>query len=373
MSTRRCRQWLGLVAVIVMSAMIAACSSLSGGGAKAGELPFLGDKELREKIGRECQAYFDSKGFMGMAVAVVKDGKITYFNYGRTHKDGKPIDENTLFEIASLTKTFTGTILADLSLQGTVSLDTPVKEFFPGCKAGEYDGVEMTLKHLATHSSALPRDPVVLNPMNPFADFSREDMNEFMRLNALRWAPGTRYEYSNLGMGVLGECLSDAYGKPYDAMLKELICDKLGMSSTTVFPDETLQARKAGPHLASGTPGKEWDFDALQAAGGIKSTARDMIRFLAANLGAMSVDERLSAAMALAQQTHFSGGRTVGLGWHIGNTTYGKIYDHNGLVGGYCSTTIFCPQSKAGVVVLANNAGSVDTLASAIMSILSSR
>ncbi|NLW17905.1 MAG: beta-lactamase family protein, partial [Firmicutes bacterium] len=112
-------------------------------------------------------------------------------------------------------------------------------------------------------------------------------------------------------------------------------------------------------------------FDALQAAGGIKSTARDMIRYLAANLGSMPVEERLAEAMSLALQQHFSGNRTVGLGWHIGNTTYGKIYDHNGLVGGYCSTNIICPQTKAGVVVLANNAGSVDALASAIMRILS--
>lgn len=344
-----------------------------GRGGRAGELPHLKDKELIERIDRECEAYFAAQGFMGMAVAVVKDGKVAYFNYGHTQKDGNPIDENTLFEIASLTKVFMGTLLADLSLKGIVSLDTPVKEFFPECLAGEYEGVEMTLRHLATHTSSLPRDPVVLNPLNPFADFSREDMNEFMRLNALRWAPGTRYEYSNLGMGILGECLSDAYGKPYDIMLKELICNKLDMSSTTVFPDGALQARKARPHLASGTPAREWDFDALQAAGGIKSTTRDMIRFLAANLGGLQVDEELSAAMALAQETHFAGDRKVGLGWHIGVTTYGKTLDHNGLVGGYCSTCVICPQTKAGVVVLANNWGSVDKLAYAILNILSSQ
>lgn len=371
MQLTRKNYWL-CIAMVVLVGVLALPALRSAVNARAGELPPIKDGELLDKIGKECAAYFDAKGFTGMAVAVVKDGGVAYFNYGSTGKKGKPINENTLFEIASLTKTFTGTLLADLSLQGLVSLDTTVNSFFDESKSGELDGVKMTLKHLATHTSGLPRDPATTNPLNPFSDFSRQDMNNFMRAHVLRRTPGTVYEYSNLGMGVLGECLSDAYGKPYDTMLRELICDKLGMSSTTVFPDEALQARKAKPHLASGTPAKEWDFDAIQAAGGIKSTARDMIRYLAANVGGFTVDLRLAEAMALAQQSHFSGQRTIGLGWHAGVRPYGKIYDHNGLVGGYCSSNIICPQAGAGVIVLANNAGSVDALASAIMNVLCS-
>lgn len=330
------------------------------------ELPLLDDEELLSALDRDARTFFEHKGFMGMSVAVLKDGHVAYFNYGQVAKDGEPVTENTIYDIASLTKTFTGVLLADLSLQGMVDLDTPLTEFFPEAKASR-DDVQVTLRHLATHSSGYPRDVAAINPLNPFANFSRSDMETFLSLNPPKRVPGTVYEYSNLAMGILGEVLGDAYGSSYDEALRERILDKLDMNSTVLQFDEELLARKAKPHLESGTPARRWDFDALRAAGGLASTTRDLARFMAAHMGGLAIDSELSEATNLALQIHLRAQRSLGLGWHIGIEPYGRIFDHNGLVGGYCSSIVMCPSRNSGVVVLVNNAGSVDGLARSLL------
>ncbi|MCK9525378.1 MAG: beta-lactamase family protein [Limnochordia bacterium] len=354
-----------LVFVLAFYAVLA-CSVLGLANTNVAELSLLDEEELLSALDQDARSFFEDKGFIGMAVAVVKDGHVAYLNYGEVEKGGDAITEHTIFEIASLTKIFTGTLLADLSLQDVVGLDTPLNQFFPDAKTYK-DGVEVTLSHLATHSSGFSRDVAAINPMNPFANFSRADMENYLTFNAPRRVPGTAYEYSNLGMAILGEALGDAFGSTYAEALKERILAKLDMDSSAFELDEHRMERKAKPHLERGTPARSWDFDALRAAGGLRSTTRDLARFMAANVGGFTCDEDLSKAMHLAQEIHFRGQRSVGLGWHIGIEPYGRIFDHNGLVGGYCSTIVICPAQGVGVVVLVNNAGSVDGLARSLL------
>jgi CubicO group peptidase (beta-lactamase class C family) len=328
------------------------------------ELPTISDNDLLGKINSQCKAYFDSKGYVGMAVGVIKNGNISYFNYGSTKKGGSPITQNTFFEIASMSKTFTGTLLGDFVVNGEVSQDDEVQKFFPDIQLSIYKGVPMQLINLANHTSGLPRMPSnFIYSSNPYKNYNEEMLLSFLRSFTLTKEPGTTYEYSNLGVGLLGYILSKVDNKPYNQILQERICNNLYMNSTSVFLTAEQQSRKASPYLANGDPGQEWDFDVLQACGGVKSTTRDYLRFVAANLGQIDTDNSLKSAMQLAQR--------VRLCWQYKSVDGGKLAIwHDGLVGGYSSYTIFVPEAGIGVVVFCNNADTVIELGDQIIQLL---
>src|SRR5262249_36772423 len=150
-------------------------------------------------------------------------------------------DEHSLFEIGSITKGFTGLLLADMVRKGEVSLDDPASKYArPGAKLPLRGGKEITLRDLVTHTSGLPRLPpkfAPANPRNPYADFTEDKLYEALAATEIR---GTlnHYEYSNFGFMWLSELLARRLGKPYDAALKERVLDPLGMSETAIILTE---------------------------------------------------------------------------------------------------------------------------------------
>ena len=292
----------------------------------------------------------------GAAVGLIDSDGRRVFGYGVAKSGGSAPDGKTVFEIGSITKTFTATLLAEMVRCGEVKLERPVKELLPAeTLVPEKDGVQITLLDLAMQRSGLPRMPDNFHPadpMNPYVDYTPQSLYEALASIKLSRKPGERYEYSNLGVGLLGHALSAKARKSYEQLLVERICTPLGMNDTRITLDERLRSRLAAAHMGEWVaPG--WDFDALAGAGAIRSTVDDMLTYLAAEAGL--VDSPLSEAMKMTRQRRADAGEDadIGLAWHIGKRT-GALW-HNGGTGGYSSFAAFVPATKVGVVILVNS------------------
>jgi len=276
-------------------------------------------------------------------------------------------DVDTVFEIGSITKVFTSLVLADMVVRGEIRLDDPVAKFLPPTvKVPGRDGREITLLDLANQVSGLPRLPDNLKPADlgdPYADYGPDRLYDFLSRYTLTRPIGERYEYSNLGVGLLGQALALKAGTSYEEMVRRRVLEPLGMTDTAITLPEALKER-----LAVGTnpmllPAKYWDLNVLAGAGALRSTARDMLKFLAAAMGLRESPLRKAFDLMLAKRRPTgTPDLDIALGWHIW-TKYGtEIVWHNGGTGGFRSFAGFMPGKKTGVVVLCNTSFGVDDL-----------
>jgi CubicO group peptidase (beta-lactamase class C family) len=295
---------------------------------------------------------------VGFVVGIYKDGEQQVIGYGETQK-GKGIapEGDTIYEIGSASKVFTGVLLADLVQRGRVKLDDPMQKYLPKAAKTQLSNASgITFEHLATHTSGLPRLPDNLqpaDPMNPYADYTPRQMSTFLKDHQLRRAPG-EYEYSNFGMGLLGVLLAGRARVPYEELLVKHIAKPCGMDDTCVKLSSEQRERLAPPYDAALQTTSNWDFRAFAGAGGIRSTTNDMLKFIAANLA--NDDGPLTKAFQLSHQKRHTmpDGQATGLAWHIARD--GITRWHNGMTGGYASWVAVVPSHDLGVVVLSNTA-----------------
>ncbi|HSB66335.1 MAG TPA: serine hydrolase [Anaerolineales bacterium] len=279
--------------------------------------------------------------------------------YGRlSTTDERVPDGDTVFEIASITKVFTGILLAQAVVNGEVNLDDPISMYLPeGVTAPEYEGRSITLLDLATHTAGLPRLPSNNSSQqisNPFADYPIAQMYDFLSGYHLTRAPGSTYEYSNYGFGLLGNLLVRRAGKAdYEALLEDRITKTLGMDSTRIELNPEMSSRLATPHSSYSVVTSRWYAPTLAGAGMIYSTANDMLTFLAANMG--MTDTGLRPALQLAGTPQRPGEKLayIGLGWNLPRSGNG-IHYHGGAHPGYTSFLAWDSERKIGVVVLMN-------------------
>ena len=278
--------------------------------------------------------------------------------YGRlSATDDRVPDGDTVFEIASVTKVFTGILLAQAVSNGEVKLDDPISMVLPdGVTAPEYEGKSITLLDLATHTAGLPRwpynVPVVGN--NPFADYTLDQMYDFVSGYRLTRAPGSTYEYSNYGFSLLGNLLARRAGQAnYEALLLERITRPLGMESTRLELTPDMRSRLAAPHSSYDGVSTNWHAPTLAGSGSILSTANDLLTFLAANMGITATE--LQPALQLANTPQRPGEMLayIGLGWNLPQSGDG-IHYHGGGNLGYSSFLAWDSERKIGVVVLMN-------------------
>lgn len=336
--------------------------SVSGCSASNGkELSKLYDDELVSSIDSLCKTYFTDNEFVGMSVGILKDGKVSYLNYGNISTDGDKATEDTIYEVASISKTFTGTLLANEVVKKNVNLDDPVQKYLDYSISSEYKGHQMTLENLATHTSGLPRVPSNWRSgPNPYKNYDRKKLEKYMKNFVLDKKPGVFYDYSNLSFGLLGCILEDVENKTYEELISETITKPLDMSSTKIFLNDELQSRKALPYSTKKCESYEWDFDALQACAGIKSTTRDLIRYLAANMEQIKCSKQLNEAFTMAQEPHYRGSNiTIGLAWRFVSENDINYLEHDGLSGGYTSYCAFNKDNGVGIVILCNSTDGV--------------
>jgi D-alanyl-D-alanine-carboxypeptidase/D-alanyl-D-alanine-endopeptidase len=321
--------------------------------ANAGLLPDRVEKAAQERIAAGT--------YETLVFGVVDGDKSEVVAFGKLD-NGKAPDSDTVYEIGSVTKTFTAILLAQAVLSGRVTLDTPVAQLLLDFKIPSRGGKAITLGELGTQHSGLPRLPSNLlpkNPANPYADYDAAKLKAFFAGYQLPRDPGASYEYSNLGFGLLGYALAQLEHTTYGFVIDEEILKPLAMTmSGTVFTD-AMRAHLAPGHDHTGKAAKNWDFDALAGAGAIRSTANDMLRYLKANMG---IDQSpLVAAMKLAQRPRSDMAKTmrIGLAWL---TTDKGIVWHNGATGGYRSFLGFTADGRRGVVIITNTAVEADDL-----------
>jgi serine-type D-Ala-D-Ala carboxypeptidase/endopeptidase len=308
----------------------------------------------------------DKKG-VGIAVGILNEKGIKLINYGKMNvKESREVTADSFFEIGSITKVFTGILLADMVARGEMKLDDPISLYLPkSVKVPTRNGREITLLDLATHTSGLPRMPTNFKPKdskNPFADYSEQQLYEFLSSYNLPRDIGSKYEYSNVGMGLLGHLLALKAKTDYETLVLNRICKPLNLSDTRITLSAEQKARLATGHNADFQPVPNWDIATLAGAGALRSTVNDMLKFLAANLGLVKTEllpvlqkSHEVPKLSTPQQTE------VALGWHINKRFGTEIIWHNGGTGGYRTFIGFAPAKRAAVVVLSNaNSGQDD-------------
>lgn len=332
----------------------------------------LSDSVIQERV-RERVSSGRNKGIVA---AVVDAGGVHYFAAGATRDSaGQPVDENTVFEIGSVTKVLTALLLAEMAERQELRLENTASMYLPDLTRMPPGGDSITLLHLATHSSGLPRLPLNLNTRdlrNPYAAYGPDQLYSFLGGYMMQRRPGEQYEYSNLGFGLLAHLLALRGGTTYQALLLERVARPLGMRETMIVLGPSLQQRLATGHDATGEPTASWDFDALAGAGAVRSTAADMATLVRAVLDvARSDDVRpIARAIRASMQPYMEvqGGRAVmGLGWHMLERNGRRFVLHNGRTGGYASFIALDPTNNTGVVLLTNSSAPVDDLGFAIL------
>jgi serine-type D-Ala-D-Ala carboxypeptidase/endopeptidase len=332
----------------------------------------------KDEFDQLANGYLRTRTNCALVIGVTTPGESEIHGFGRSDGSNPP-DGDTVFEIGSITKLFTGIALQRIADDGLLKLGDRADHFLPnGLKLPEREGRAITLVDLATHSSGLRRLPDNFRIQeNPYAKYSSEDLYKCLRHTALRRKPGDDYEYSNLGFGLLGHILELRTGKPYRALVRDKLLIPLGMTNTVIKLSAAHRARLAPGHDPKGQSAANWDFDVLAPAGAFRSTASDLMKFLVANL----YPDRTPFPTALrgAQTTHFDGKTArVGLAWHKLDTKEGlKVLWHNGGTAGYVSFVGFAPKEEMGVIVLSNygdamaNDWSSDKLALEVLAALS--
>lgn len=271
---------------------------------------------------------------------------------------GPPFDGDTVFEIGSTTKVFTALLLADMALDGTVALDDPVQKYLPaGATMPTRNGKAITLRHLSMQTSGLPRLPDNMpygDPEDPYADYTEQHLLAFLAGHELRRDPGDEYEYSNLGIGLLGYALARAAGTDYENLLRQRILGPLGMDDTAIDLPPAMEARFATPYDQFMRPTKPWAIPALAGAGGLRSTANDMLEFLAAALDPASP---LAPAMelTLSDKLGEGDGPQTALGWTVFHPPTGEVLQHGGGTGGFRAHMALQPETGRAVVGLTNS------------------
>ena len=321
------------------------------------------------QIRRLLEEFVGDGQSVGVVAGFVRDGERIVVGHGRlSAEDPRTPNGDTVFEIGSVTKVFTSTALAELELSQGLGLDTPVQGLLgEGVQVPVREGAEITLGHLATHSSGLPRLPDNLEPAdwaNPYADYTVELLYEFLAGHELASNVGEAVEYSNLAYGVLGHALALTEGVDYETLIAQRILEPLEMTDTAVELAPPLRDRLAPGHDAELQPVPNWDIPTLAGAGALRSTVNDLLIFLEANLGLSQTP--LQEAMVrthVPQVTDPALGMDIGLGWIIADEGDRRFLWHNGATGGYSSFIGFDPEAREGVVVLSNSVNSVDGLA----------
>jgi D-alanyl-D-alanine-carboxypeptidase/D-alanyl-D-alanine-endopeptidase len=299
----------------------------------------------------------------GVTIAVYAHGERRIFCYGAAKAD-------SIYEIGSMTKTFTGLLLAQMAEQGKVKLDEPVRELLPAGTVAKPQGQEITLLDLATQRSGLPAMPdniSVENLPQPYADYHAADLMAYLGKHGVANPTQASSPFGSLGFGLLGVALSTRAGTSYDELVRAQIAGPLGMKDTAMSLTPEQGTRMNIGHDQFHGVSDAWRVDALAGAIGLRSTAGDLLAFLEANLhpealhpdGSFPASATLAAALrqSLAPHGEVTGSMHIALGWLYQSDT--GNYWHNGATASHSMYAFFNPKGDYAAVVLYNTSPGV--------------
>jgi serine-type D-Ala-D-Ala carboxypeptidase/endopeptidase len=306
-------------------------------------------------ISEEVTRLISGTKLSAVSVALVAEGSVDTYHYG-VFADGSVPSDDTLYDIGSITKTHVGLILSQAVADGLIELDQPVSYYLKlvNRDALEYEGVEITIRHLATHISGLPTnldcDDLEVSPKETLNCFMRHDDKDLLkRLTELelREKPGSNYRYSNSGIRIIGIVLENIYGEPLEQLLERFVFKRSGQFETFVKLSSAEHSRwRRGVH-ENGLPTPDAS-NYFNAAGGLKSTARDMGRYLGYYV--QSGDEQAKRALTLLA------GDRQGLGrayvWNTFQLDSEGQYYHGGGTFGTSAWASLYPGEKLGIFLV---------------------
>ena len=359
--------------VFARSSTTAAAASINDSAARIE--PAGTSTTLEAKVLLRAQKFMAKNHNVGLAIGVLDRNTSFALSFGSTRFGTNDIPNSaTLFEIGSISKTFTATVLAKMVNSGTLKLDEPLEDAL-GMAVPEKDGRKITLVDLATHTSGLPRIPaaVVLSPRmifpsfwrDPYAHFTDDDMANWLAGYKLSRIPGEKSDYSNIGFGLLGWALSKKAGCTYEQMIRREIGDPLGLADTFEYLSPEQRERFAHGYSSFSTTGPvrlanengPWTMhDCFAGCGALRSNVRDLLLYAKANMATSS--STISEAIRETHKPRFAVNAvtSVGLAWM---TTMrpdlpAPVIWHNGGTGGYRSFIGFMPEKQCAVVLLTN-------------------
>ncbi len=289
-----------------------------------------------------------------LAIALIENGAPTFYGIKRENGTLVPCtNEQSVFEIGSISKVFTASLLAHFVVKQKLALNQPIND---PIKLPLRGNVKITFQQLANHTAGLPRMPSNAGPdgfetLNPYKEYDAEKLKHYLsrQLGLIR-EPGTGFAYSNLGGGLLGYVLSQVHATSYEQLLQTAVFAPYGMSSSTTDRKaiEHRLVRGLGPN---GNEVPNWDLNVLVGAGGILSSVSDLSKFALAHFDASD------QVLALTRKPTFTikpGQLEIGLGWFIRKAPGEAGVWHNGGTGGYRSCMFVDPARRKGVIVLSN-------------------
>jgi len=315
-------------------------------------------------VDRAAKAYFKTApSAMGISIGVLKDGKTYTYNYGRRDKasSAKP-ESDSLYEIASITKTFTGTLLAQAAIEKKLSLDDDVRKYMEGQYPNlEFQGHPIKVEQLVNHLSGLPFNlpdipenrPPFPTPIPPAAEdlmehYTRENFLADLHKVKLERAPGEKFSYSNAAAVLASIILERIYGKPYEEIVKEKIAEPLHMSDTTISLNESQKERLLKGYDENGNMQPSVR-DIMLGAAALKSTVADMLKYAQWEMSEQDLAVELSHKPTFTYNNY-----SAGLNWQmIRGGGYRRIWQE-GTLPGFNSMCMVLPELKVGIVALAN-------------------
>lgn len=326
-------------------------------------------KTVQDKaVDSVARTYIQKINTVGLGIGVIKNGYVSLYNYGETTKgNGQLPSSQTLFEIGSITKTFTATILAHYVNERKISLTDPVTKYLPDTVAANPELKDITIVNLINHTSGLPTLPdnfasqVPYDPLNPYAHYNKQLLFAYLKNCSLVSPPGKKYAYSNLAVGLLGTILEKISGQSFEEMVSAIVINPLGIKTTVQHLYPLLKTRFASVYNDNGLSTAPWDFDALASCGSLRSTVDDLVLYAKANL-TDNGQTPLSSALKLTHQITFNNDARLGLAWHIILVNGVSYYFHNGGTYGSSSFLAFSKEKNLAVIILSNAAASTDAI-----------
>lgn len=326
------------------------------------------------RVEQQVRPYIQKGISAGMILAIIDHGRIRRYSYGTVDKAYQqlPDAEKSIFEIGSVTKTFTSLVLAQLVIDGQIGLNDPINKHLPDSVPSlNFQGKPIRLVHLANHTAGFPRLPANIfsgnvNPQNPYQHYNADSLYRFLVDYRPTYQPGTLFSYSNYGAGLLGAILEKQLQMDFSQLVVEKIGKPLRMDRTFVKVPLHLQADFAQGYDQNGQPTSAWDLGSLKGSGAVRSTLNDMIRYIQAQLG---MKNPLRRAIALSHQVTFPGpGQMMGLAWRINKAGQYTYYHHSGGTGGFRSFVGFDVDRQRGIIILSNTADEVTAIGESLLS-----
>ena len=307
----------------------------------------------------------------GMVVGIIDAHGSRVLAYGKLNEGGAPVDADSVYEIGSITKVFTATMLSDMALRGEVELDDPAARYLP-VRLPAVGDRQITLADLSSQLSGIPGIPSNLTPKddnNPFADYTVPQLYEFVSGFTPTRPAGEKYEYSNAGVGLLGHILTLRAKMDYETLVRQRITGPLGMNSTAIVLTPAMRRHLAVGYGMPGMPAANWDMPVLAGMGALRSSTADMLKFVGANMG-LSPSPLYGAMQATHRPRHAlegKPGQSIALGWHVIEQHGSRIVWHNGGTAGYRTYVGFDEISGRGVVLMSNSHMGSDDIARRVL------